>query len=338
MISGFGRTCDGRDVKLVSLESEGISCTVLDLGCALRSIEVPDRNGDAVDVLLGYDDADSYLLNSSHFGGVVGRYANRIRGGVCPIDGVVHQLSRNRNGNHMHGGSNGFDKRVWRISEHSGDSVLFELDDPAGTEGYPGNLHATVRYTLSPGMLRAVYTAVSDEDTVCNMINHAYFNLGHSDTIEDHIVTVDAGMYTPLDGESIPTGEIVSVDGTPMDLRSPTRIGDRIRDPFPSIADVGGFDCNWVIGNGRGCATAFSLDTGIRLSISTDMPGLQFYTGNGIKPGTVGKNGSPYGRWSGFCFETQHFPDAPNVPSFPSSVLRKGDAYVHTTEYRFSTE
>lgn len=233
MISGFGRTCDGRDVKLVSLESEGISCTVLDLGCALRSIEVPDRNGDAVDVLLGYDDADSYLLNSSHFGGVVGRYANRIRGGVCPIDGVVHQLSRNRNGNHMHGGSNGFDKRVWRISEHSGDSVLFELDDPAGTEGYPGNLHATVRYTLSPGMLRAVYTAVSDEDTVCNMINHAYFNLGHSDTIEDHIVTVDAGMYTPSTENPSPRGRSFQSTGRRWTSAAPPGSGTASAIPSP---------------------------------------------------------------------------------------------------------
>ena len=330
MISDFGTTDDGRKVSLITLRSAGIECTAIDLGCSLRSLTVPDRDGVMRDVLLGYDDPDSYLHNGGHFGGVIGRYANRIRGGRLPIGDGVHQLSLNRGGNHMHGGFNAFDKRIWHIVEHTDDRVVFELDDPDGSEGYPGNLHVRCEYALSEGKLTAVYSAVSDEDTVCNVINHAYFNLGKSGDITDHTVELDSDMYTELDGDSLPTGVMkeVSVD---MDLRDPTPLAD-----MPEK----GYDCNWAVrgydGTLRHAASAWCDSTGIRLDVSTNMPGIQFYTGNGIKEGTAGKNGAVYGRRSGLCLETQHYPDAPNHPEFPSPLLRKGEVYRHVTEYRFS--
>ena len=332
MISSFGTTDDGREVKIVALESEGIRCTFLDLGCAIRSIEVRDRDGIFRDVVLGYDDADSYLHNGGHFGGIIGRFANRIRGGICPIDGRIHQLSRNRGNNHMHGGYGAYDKKVWEIADVSENRVMFTILDDGVEDGYPGNIRITVEYILSPGRLLTVINAISDDDTVCNIINHSYFNLGLSADITDHIVSVDADSCTPLDEESIPTGEIRAVEGN-TDLRRPVRVGDVIGD---------GIDGNWClsdrVGDVRHACSAYSDDTGIRMDVSTNMPGMQFYTGNGIKPGTKGKNGAVYGKWSGLCFESQHFPNAPNEPVFPDAVLRKGCRYTHITEYAFSSK
>jgi aldose 1-epimerase len=324
MISDFGRTDDGRNVRMVTIGNGTLRCTVLDLGCSLRSLEFEGR-----DVLLGYDDADSYLHNGGHFGGVIGRYANRIKDGRCPIGDEVFQLSRNRDGNHMHGGNDAFDKRVWHISKHDDSSVIFGLEDRDGSEGYPGNLHITCEYRIEGNSLIARYTATSDRDTVCNIINHAYFNLGDSKDVTDHTVRLEADEYTPLGEGSIPTGAIESVEGTGMDLRK----GKQLK-------GMSGYDCNWVVrgydGSVRPAGSAWCDSTGIRLDVLTNMPGIQFYTGNGIKEGTKGKNGSVYGRWSGLCLETQHFPDAPNHPNFPSAVLHEGETYEHITEYRFS--
>ena len=324
MISDFGRTDDGRDVRMVTIGNGTLRCTVLDLGCSLRSLEFEGR-----DVLLGYDDADSYLHNGGHFGGVIGRYANRIKDGRCPIGDEVFQLSRNRDGNHMHGGHDAFDKRVWHISRYDDSSVVFELDDRDGSEGYPGNLHVTCGYRIEGNSLIARYTATSDRDTVCNIINHAYFNLGDSKDVTDHTVRLEADEYTPLGAGSVPTGAIESVEGTDMDFRN----GKQLR-------GMSGYDCNWAVrgydGSVRPAGSAWCDSTGIRLDVLTNMPGIQFYTGNGIKEGTKGKNGSVYGRWSGLCLETQHFPDAPNHQNFSSAVLHAGETYEHITEYRFS--
>jgi len=324
MMTDFGRTDDGRDVKMVSFGSDELRCTAIDLGCAIRSIEFCGK-----DVVLGYDDADSYLHNGGHFGGVIGRYANRIRGGNCPIGDRTFQLTRNRGGNHMHGGTDPYDKRIWHISSHDDSSVTFELDDDGTADGYPGRVHVTCRYEVRGSALIARYTAVSDEDTVCNIINHSYFNLGTSDTVTDHCVTIDADTYTPLDGESIPIGEISSVNGTDMDFREGR-----------SLEGMDGYDCNWAV-NGpseavRRAARVSCGSSDIVMEVYTNMPGIQFYTGNGIKEGTRGKGGAVYGKWSGLCLETQHFPDAPNHSNFPSAVLRAGETYEHITEYRFS--
>ena len=330
MISDFGTTEDGRKVSLITLRSKDTECTVIDLGCSLRSMTVPDRDGVMRDVLLGYDDPDSYLHNGGHFGGVIGRYANRIRGGRLPIGDDFYQLSLNRGGNHMHGGFNAFDKRIWHIAECSDSRVLFELSDKDGSEGYPGNLQVQCEYILSERKLTAVYTAVSDKDTACNIINHAYFNLGTGKDITDHTVTIDSDRYTELDGESLPTGRIVDVSGA-MDLRVPTSLRNMPQN---------GYDGNWAVrgydGTLRHAGAVWCGSTGLRLDVSTNMPGIQFYTGNGIREGTAGKDGAVYGKWSGLCLETQHYPDAPNHPGFPSAVLRKGEVYRHVTEYGFS--
>ena len=325
MIADFGRTDDGRDVKIISFGSDSLRCTALDLGCSIRSIEYKGK-----DVALGYDDADSYLHNGGHFGGVIGRYANRIRDGRCPVGGRVFQLTKNRNGNHMHGGSDPYDKRIWHISSHDDSSVVFELDDKDSKDGYPGNMHITCTYRVIEDTLIAEYTAVSDEDTVCNIINHSYFNLGISKDITDHHVILDADRYTPLDNDSIPTGEIVPVEGTDMDFRE-----------GKSLRSMQGYDCNWEIngqpGKVRRAGRVWCDSSDIAMEVYTNMPGIQFYTGNGIKEGTKGKNGAIYGRWSGLCLETQNFPDAPNRENFPSAMLKKGDTYRHITEYRFSS-
>ncbi len=323
MISDFGRTDDGRDVQMVTFGSGTLRCTALDLGCAIRSVVYRGR-----DVVLGYDDPDSYLHNGGHFGGVVGRYANRIRDGVCPIGGEVYHLTVNRDGNHMHGGLDPYDKRIWHIVSHTDSSVLFELYDEDGSDGYPGNLHATCEYTVEGDTLRAVYTAVSDRDTVCNIINHSYFNLGTGKDITDHTVTLHAGRYTPLGDRSLPTGEILPVDGTDMDFREGR-----------PLEGMKGYDCNWVVDGEPGslrCAAEVSCSSSdIGMCVYTNKPGIQFYTGNGIREGTKGKDGAVYGRWSGLCLETQDFPDAPNHANFPPAELRRGQKYLHVTEYRF---
>lgn len=329
MISDFGSTSDGRKVTMVTLTSGDLECTVIDLGCALRSVTLTDGRGKRRDVLLGYDDPESYLRNGGHFGGVIGRYANRIKGGICPIGDDTFRLTVNRGNNHMHGGNDPYDKRIWYIVSHTDEEVVFELDDADGSDGYPGNLHATCTYTLDGDTLRAEYTAVSDRDTVCNIINHSYFNLGDSSDICDHEVRLYADRYTPLDAESIPVGTLEPVEGTAMDLRD-----------WRSLEDMEGYDCNWRVngpsGSMRLAGSVRCASSGLQLDVSTNMPGIQFYTGNGIREGTRGKNGAVYGRWSGLCLETQHFPDAPNHPNFPSAVLRKGETYIHITDYAFS--
>lgn len=326
MIAAFGRTDDGRDVQMVSFGTDVLRCTAIDLGCAVRSLEINGK-----DVVLGYDDPDSYLRNGGHFGGVIGRYANRIRDGVCPIGKDMFHLTVNRDGNHMHGGLDPYDKRVWHISSHTDSSVVFELDDEDGSDGYPGNLHVTCEYRIEGSKLIATYTAVSDKDTVCNIINHSYFNLGTGRDVTDHEVTILADRYTPLGERSLPTGEIASVEGTDMDFRK-----------GKPLAGMEGYDCNWEVsgepGKVRRAASVTCSSSDIKMDVYTNMPGIQFYTGNGIKEGTKGKNGATYGKWSGLCLETQQFPDAPNHGNFPSAVLKKGEKYVHVTEYRFSDD
>ena len=323
MIADFGRTDDGRDVRIVSFGSDSLRCTALDLGCALRSVEFHGK-----DIVLGYDDANSYLHNGGHFGGVIGRYANRMGDGRCPVGDRVFQLTRNRGGHHMHGGSDPYDKRIWHISSHDDSSVVFELDDDP-TDGYPGRMHVTCTYRVEGDSLTAEYTAVSDEDTVCNIINHSYFNLGTSKDVTDHHVILDSERYTPSDEDSIPTGEIVPVDGTDMDFRNGR-----------SLKSMQGYDCNWEVrgrpGEMRRAGKVWCDSSDVAMEVYTNMPGIQFYTGNGIKEGTRGKNGAVYGKWSGLCMETQHFPDAPNHQNFPSALLKKGETYRHITEYRFS--
>lgn len=338
----FGVMPDGTPVEEVALTCGALSCRVITYGGAIRALTVPDRTGAPVDVALGFDSLEDYLAQDKYMGALVGRYANRIGGSWFTLDGRTYPLYANNGRNHLHGGRVGFDKRVWRVAERSDDRLTLTLFSPDGEEGYPGDLDVRVTYRLTGEGLTLDYRAVTSRDTVCSLTNHAYFNLsGHgAGPVDDHRVQLFAGRYTPTDPESIPTGEIAPVEGTPMDLREPVRVGDRADAPFPQLAQARGFDHNWVVdgapGTLRPAGTVYAPDTGIRLEVDTTMPGVQFYTGNFLAGCPIGKGGAHYGDRSGLCLETQFFPDAPNRPGFPSPVLRPGEEYRHMTCYRFS--
>ena len=324
----FGRI-DGTPVDAVRLECGEMSAEILTYGATLRSLTVPDINGTPVDTVLGYDSVDDYASRSGRLGATIGRFANRIGGASFPLGGKVYNITKNRGDHHIHGGNRGFDKRVWEISSLKDDSVTLRLTSPDGDEGYPGKLEAELTYVLTGKSLRLEYLAQSDSDTVCNLTNHSYFNLGGSDTVEDHTVALPLGRYTEADSEGIPTGRILPAEGF-YDLRSPSRIGDRLKE--------GGYDVNYLTDAKGTCALAFCPRTGIHMRVDTDMPAMQFYTAGGLKDGTPGKGGSVYGRFSGMCFETQFCPDSPNRPEFPSCVLREGEEYRHTTVFSFEAK
>ncbi len=345
----FGRTPDGTAVEELTLralgpEDDKYVCKIITYGGVVRTLTMPDRDGNPVDVVLGYDTLEDYLAHDKHFGALVGRYANRIGGAKFTLNGVEYRLAANNGKNSLHGGLVGFDKQVWTVEKFDGNSVTLSLVSPDMQEGYPGTLEVWVTYTLSDGGLAIDYRARCDRDTVCNLTNHSYFNLsGHgSGSVEGQYIRLKASRYTPTVPGSIPTGEIASVDGTPMDLRRVQRIGDHIDDPFEQLVMAGGYDHNWVIdGSGkpgiRAAAAAWSPDTGIGMNMLTTLPGVQFYSGNFSGGGPAGKGGAVYGDRHGFCLETQYFPDSPNRPEFPSCVLRAGDEYRSTTIYSFLT-
>ncbi|MBQ6621863.1 MAG: galactose mutarotase [Mogibacterium sp.] len=336
----FDQLPDGREVTGVALRTGGIRCEVITYGAALRTLEVPDRAGHFRDVVLGFDEIKGYLEHAGHFGGTIGRFANRIGGGRFSLNGVTYELPINDGENHLHGGPEGFDRQIWEVASRSEESVTMRLFSPDGQAGYPGSMEVSVTYTLfeEGGRcgIRISYEAVSDRDTVCNLTNHSYFNLnGHgAGRVEDQYICVRADAFTPVVSGAIPTGEIRPVRGTPMDLRKPVRIGEHISDDYEQLLLTGGYDHNYVL-NGSDAAEAFSAESGIRLTVHTDQPGVQFYAGNFIGEGLRGKGGAVYGDRHGFCLETQNYPDAPNRPEFPSAVLRAGERYRTWTEYRF---
>lgn len=339
----FGVTPGGAPVEEITLTAGELSCRIITYGGAIRALTVPDRAGRPVDVVLGFDTLEDYLNHDKCLGALIGRYANRIGGSRFQLNGREYTLPANDGVNHLHGGR-GFDKQVWKVEGAWENSLTLSLVSPDGQEGYPGALSAQVTYTLGAEGLTLDYRAVCDQDTLCSLTNHAYFNLsGHgSGDILDHRVRLFAQRYTPADGGSIPTGELAPVEGTPMDLRQPTRVGDHIDDSFPQLTQAGGYDHNWVVdgqpGVLRPVGTVYTPDTGIRLEVDSTLPGVQFYSGNYLGGCPAGKGGAPYGRRWGLCLETQHFPDAPNKPQFPSPVLRAGEKYHQVTRYRFSAE
>ena len=339
----FGVLPDGRAVECYTLSGGGATCRILTYGGAIQSLTVPDRAGRPVDVALGFDDLAGYLAQDKFIGALIGRYANRIGGSRFSLGGREYPLYPNDGPNHLHGGRVGFDKQVWTVEEAGADHLALSLVSPDGQEGYPGTLRVRVTYSLTEEGLTLDYRATTDRDTLCNLTNHAYFNLsGHdSGTVADHRVRLFAGRYTPTDSGSIPTGEIAPVEGTPMDLRAPVRIGDRMDDPFPQLVQAGGYDHNWVVDGAPGAlrpaGEAYAPDTGIGLAVDTTLPGVQFYSGNFLDGCPTGKGGARYGRRSGLCLETQFFPDSPNRPQFPSALLRPGEEYHHQTRYRFFT-
>ena len=317
----FG-TVDGREVKEIILDNGELSCSVLTYGCILRTLNVPNRDGGRTDVVLGYDSIDQYVKLSGRMGAVIGRYANRIRDGRFRLGGETVQLSVNRPPNHLHGGFSGFDKKMWDVLDSSEDSVTLGYRSPDGEEGYPGDLDVRITYSLVDSSVEIRYEAVSDRDTVCSLTNHSYFNLSGKDDIGDHTVRIKADRYTPSGDDGIPTGEISDVSG-PVDLRECTKMDSHTP-----------YDLNYILNGGEDCAECCSGSTGIVMRVSTDMPALQFYTGDGLKD-TEGKNGSRISKRSGLCFETQYPPDAPNNPTFGPCLLKKGDVYDQRTTFIF---
>ena len=341
----FGVMPDGTAVELYVLTAGALSCNVITFGGSLQSLRVPDRTGRPVDVLLGFDTLEPYRTHGKSLGALVGRYANRIGGARFTLDGQTCQLAANNNGvNHLHGGLVGFNQRVWTVEEAAEDRLTLSLFSPDGEEGYPGDLTVRVTYALTEEGLTIRYRAECGRSTVCNLTNHAYFNLsGHdSGPVLDQVIQLLADFYTPTDPLSIPTGEIAPVEGTPMDLRTPAPIGARIGEDFPQLLQAGGYDHNWIPngrpGTLRPIARAFSETTGISMEVLSTLPGVQFYTGNYLDGCPAGKGGAPYANRWGFCLETQFYPDSPNHENFPSCVLRPGEVFDHTAAFRFSAE
>jgi aldose 1-epimerase len=327
-------------VDLFTLTTGTIEVVAITYGAIVKSIRTPDRDGRVADIALGFDTIEDYRLRNRYFGAVVGRYGNRIARGRFTLDGRDIQLDANKGGHHLHGGVRGFDKVVWHGERLARDRVLFSYRSADGEEGYPGTLEATVAYTLTThNQLVVDYTATTDKPTIVNLTNHSYFNLGGEGTgdVLQHVVTIDADRYTPVDDAMIPTGEIVPVDGTPFDFRTPRAIGDRIDEDHPQLKIGSGYDHNYVLNGAEGlhfAARAVDPTTGRTLQVDTTEPGVQFYTGNKLT-GAPGKQGHSYGPRSGFCLETQHFPDSPNQPGFPSTILRPGDTFRSTTVFTF---
>ena len=321
----------------------GIEVRAIRYGAIIRSISVPDHDGRFDDVVLGPEDEAGYVGGARFFGAVVGRYGNRIARGQFTLDGTTYALATNNGPHHLHGGTNGWNAAVWDAEpfhDASGTGVILRHTSPDGDEGYPGTVRATVTYTLTDrNELRVDYLATTDKPTIINLTQHSYFNLAGSKAsdILGHELTIAADRYTPVDAGLIPTGELAPVEGTPFDFRRPTAIGARIADAHQQLTYGGGYDHNFVL-NGAGERLAIAARvvdpiTGRTLEVRTTEPGVQLYTANGVD--LVGKGGTRYGRHAGFCLETQHFPDSPNQPGFPSTILRPGEEYRSTTVFAF---
>jgi len=342
--ASFGKATDGTEVQLFTLtNAAGLKATISTYGGTLTSLLVPDKDGKLSDVILGFDNVSGYLSPefkkaNPYFGALIGRYGNRIAKGKFTIEGHAYQVGVNNNGNSLHGGNVGFNQKIWTAkpgTSADGQTLTLTYLSKDGEEGYPGNLTVTVVYTLTAAnALKIDYTATTDKATPVNLTNHAYFNLalGQSQDVLAHQVTIPADRYTVVDDKLIPTGELKPVKGTPFDFTTPHAIGER-------IAQVpGGYDHNWVLNQATGqhsAATVYEPTTGRTLEVTTDEPGVQFYTGNFLDGSLKGKNGVVYGQHAGFCLETQHFPDSPNQPKFPSTVLKPRQTYHTTTSYTF---
>ena len=341
--SVFGSMPDGTKVEIFTLEEGSLKARVMTYGARLVSLEVPDRSGKISDIVLGYESLDGYTADpKSYFGSIVGRYGNRIAHATFSLDGKRYQLPANDGVNTLHGGIKGFDKLLWQGKEipHGVELTLVSKD---GDQGFPGTLTARVRYTLEGHALKIEYFATTDKDTVLNLTNHSYFNLAGEGqgTILNHLVMIPADRYTPVDSGLIPTGELAPVAGTPLDFHHPTAIGARINDDNEQLKLGGGYDHNFVLNGKAGvlhqAARVVEPTTGRVLTVETTQPGVQFYSGNFLDGTLHGKHGHVYVKRSGFCLETQHFPDSPNHPKFPTSELKPGETYHEVTIFSFST-
>jgi aldose 1-epimerase len=344
----FGKV-DGKNVSLYTLANDkGMTMSVTDYGGTITSFFAPDRTGKMDDIVLGYDNLDGYVKKSPFFNAIIGRYGNRIGNARFSLAGKEYALPANDGPNCLHGGEKGFDKVVWNSREsrrNDAVGVEFTYESKDGDQGFPGTLLATVVYWLTNNNEFAIdYTATADKETVVNLTQHNYWNLSgeNSGDILGHELTVFAHRYTPVDAVAIPTGELALVKGTPMDFTAPTAVGSRIGADFEQLTLGKGYDHNWVIDRN----TAESLEpaallvdrkSGRRMEVFTTEPGIQFYSGNFLDGSITGKKGKPYAIRNGLCLETQHFPDSPNKPRFPSTVLRPGERYKSKTTYKFST-
>ena len=345
----FGKTSDGQAVDLYTLSNpSGMKAKITNYGGIVTELHVPDKNGDNGDVVLGYDKLSSYIEASPYFGCITGRYANRIAKGRFTIDGNEYKLATNNGDNHLHGGVAGLDKKVWSAKEVKGvgrAGIEFSYLSPDGEEGYPGNLHCKVTYWLTvQNEIEIQYEATTDKSTHLNLTHHSYFNLAGagSGDILDHEVELFADKFVPTDATNIPLGELAPVKGTPFDFLTPHKIGARIGEKNQQLKVGLGYDHNWVInstGKGLELAARVTEETSGRvMEVLTDQPGIQFYTGNFLDGSNVGKGGNVYEHRNAFCLETQKFPDSPNNPSYPSSLLEPGQTYRHVCIYRFSTK
>jgi aldose 1-epimerase len=338
---GFGKLPDGTVVDCYALTSaKGMLVKVTNYGAIITELQVPDRQGQPRDIVLGFDNLDQYLKKHPYFGATVGRFANRIAKGRFTLDGKTYALATNNGPNHLHGGLKGFDKVIWKAEPLAGAAVKFTYTSPDGEEGSPGTLAATVTMTVTDANeLRLDYTATTDKPTPINLTNHSYFNLAGEGSALDHEMMIAADHYTPVDEALIPTGEIAPVKGTLMDFTTPQPIGSRFAQFHTQPV---GYDHNYVLNaGGKSLALAARVHepgSGRVMEVHTTQPGVQFYTANFLNGSLTGKRGVVYQQHSAFCLETQHFPDSVNQPAFPSVVLRPGHTYRQTTLYKFSTQ
>jgi aldose 1-epimerase len=341
----FGKMPDGTPVEIYTLSDGAFEARIATYGGIVVSLKAPDRNGKVADVVLGFDDVDGYVANfngasDAFFGAIIGRYGNRIAHGSFTLDGKKYSLPLNNGANSLHGGPHGFNNVVWKAKPVANGVELSYLSKD-GEAGYPGNLSVMVRYTLVSGNLRIEYSATTDKDTVVNLTNHSYFNLAGQGDILKHELTLHASRFTPVDSGLIPTGELKSVESTPFDFRKATTVGARIGANDEQLHLGRGYDHNWVLDSGgrklTEAAELYDPTSGRVLKVLTDQPGIQFYSGNFLDGSIKGKGGKPDELHAALCLETQHFPDSPNHPDFPSTELRPGEHYHTVTVYSLST-
>jgi len=350
-VESYGKLPDGREAQIFTLTNKnGVKARITDYGAILVSLEIPDKDGTLADVTFGYDTLEGWLSNESYFGSTVGRFGNRIANGKFTLDGKEYSLATNNDPGdppipcHLHGGKKGFDKVLWSGKALDPDSVELRYTSADGEEGYPGTLDVKVTYTLTDdNELIWKAEATTDAPTVLNLVHHSYWNLSGDPTtsINDHELMLAADKYLPTNSGLIPTGELAPVAGTPMDFTKPTAIGARVDEEFEALKLGGGYDHCWVLRDGDGVRLAARLkdpQTGRVMELSTDQPGIQFYGGNFLDGSVAGKGGVKYELRTALCLETEKFPDGPNQPSFPTTVLKPGETYSHTMVHKFSAE
>lgn len=341
----FGKLPDGKEVKIYSLtNANGLTAKITDYGAKLVSLMVPDKNGKLAEVILGYDSLSQYLKGDPYFGSTVGRYANRIAKGKFTLNGKEYQLALNNGANHLHGGPGGCHSVLWKseiIDKMGNPAVKFSYSSPDGEEGYPGNLEVAVTYCWNDSNELVIdYEASCDQDTYLNLTHHSLFNLKGEGDILGHELMIAADAFTPVDSTLIPLGEIRPVKGTPLDFTTPVAIGKRINEDYEQLKVGKGYDHNWVLKSSNIMEVAASLyepESGRLMEVYTTEPGLQFYSGNFLDGSQLGHGNTPYKFRFGLALETQHFPDSPNHPDFPSTLLKKGEKYSQTTIYKFLT-